>query len=220
MEFSLDAPGKVQVNESFSVGVSADTTDDYDVKLFVHGGEYSDILSEIEKNGEWSNPYYYVKGVFPGQKAFTLRVLEGEGERELCGRLRKSGGSGFDQTCVNLTVFAGEGDPGDDSDEGDDGNGGEGTDSDENDSDEDGDSEERGEDLGEESELERRVEERGISGWVVQDEQIVFNPDSSSSGVSEAEVFVTSSERKRLWLIYGFTGLTLVVVLLLSLRKL
>jgi hypothetical protein len=107
VDISLTSPERVEVNKSFEVTVGADVSDDYDVKLFLHDGEYSNIISEIEKDGDWSNPYYYLKGVFPGEKEFTLRVLSGVGERELCGRLRKTGGSGFDQTCLNLTVLGG-----------------------------------------------------------------------------------------------------------------
>lgn len=201
IEFSLEVPQDVRVNESFSVMVVADVSETYDVKIFVHAGDYNDIVSEIEKGGEWANPYYYLKGAFPHEKEFVVRVVSGAGKRELCGRLRKSGGSGFDQTCVNVTVLATS------------------------------EQEEREVDLDEErvedtvGDVEEEPEERDEDGAVppltekaVDTSPLVLNP--SPEEVVKRDIFVTAEGKRQLWLVYGFTGLTLLVVLLLSLRRL
>ncbi|MAE49850.1 hypothetical protein CMI48_03415 [Candidatus Pacearchaeota archaeon] len=208
LTIDLTTPSEVKINDSFDVTIAADTSDKHDVKLFVYQDSYSDIISEIKKSGDWSNPFYYTKEAFPDQKTFQLRVLEAPGTRELCVRLRKTGGSSFDQTCTNITLIASQTESNEDEDQQD--NTEEEEESEQN---EEEDKQEPEDNTGEASPSATPLTLPSTSG-----EQIILNP--SQEQPSKEEVFITQDEKHRRYLIYSFTAFTLIIILLLALRKL
>ncbi len=104
LDFSVSSPSKVNLNESFKVVVESELVKDYDVKVFVYKDKQNNIISKILEGNQWKNPYYYLNGVYPNQKEFTIRVITDPGERVLCARLRRSEQSTFEQDCINITI--------------------------------------------------------------------------------------------------------------------
>jgi len=76
LEISIDYPQEVKINEVFSVSIDADTSEIYDIKIFVHSSEDEEIKSEeyISEifNDDWANPWYYLQDSFPSQKEYEV----------------------------------------------------------------------------------------------------------------------------------------------------
>src|SRR3989344_600895 len=80
LEISLDSPEEAELNSAFTVSISADSAEVYDVKVFVHNSEDDKIdrneyISEIYYGG-WQDSYLYIKGSFPEKTDYKIRVLE------------------------------------------------------------------------------------------------------------------------------------------------
>lgn len=84
---SLESPPEVFLNDNFSVGVSYETSDILDIKIFIQDSS-SKILSEIYNSG-WKSSFYYLQSVFPQKSNFTLRAVKSAGSLQICVKLRK-----------------------------------------------------------------------------------------------------------------------------------
>src|SRR3989344_4728784 len=100
LDFNFSYPSEVDLNDSFIVGIEADSSQEMDVKIFAI--EEKEIISEIYQDG-WKNPFFYLKEAFPSSKEFKIKILK-EGEYELCVRLRISGKTAFDEKSDMINV--------------------------------------------------------------------------------------------------------------------
>jgi hypothetical protein len=103
LDFTLNSPDSVNLNESFSVSITATTSDIYDVKIFVQDNSTKIIISEIYNNG-WKNPFYYIKSIFPEKSEFELRAIDYSSNAALCARLRKTNSSSYSEKCNAISI--------------------------------------------------------------------------------------------------------------------
>lgn len=107
IEFGFDAPSEVEVEEEFSVSINSEQVGEiYDVKIIVKEIGSGSALSKILWENEWKNSYYFLNGVFPETKTFTLKVTEFRESTEICVKLRKSGETP-DTLCKDITISEG-----------------------------------------------------------------------------------------------------------------
>jgi len=102
LDFQLSSPSSANLDEQFKVSLNADTSETYDVKLFVQN-QNKEILSEIYGDG-WKNSFYYLKSVFPQTSEFQVKITKFSENSELCARLRKSGKTSFDEKCAQISI--------------------------------------------------------------------------------------------------------------------
>lgn len=88
LSVSLSSPSEVKFNEPFSVTISADTPDTYDVKIYVKNSSDA-VLSDIQ-NDSWKSSVYYVNNAFPSKTSFSLKVDRFSESAEICIKLRLS----------------------------------------------------------------------------------------------------------------------------------
>ena len=215
LEFKLNSPENIDVNESFSVTIEAQTSDIYDVKIFAADSDEK-IISEIYNDG-WKNPRYYLKSAFPGQSEFKIHILR-EGDYLICARLRKTEKTNFDEQCNNITVnFADSANV-------------EIKNNEKNAKIEKDDEETNVEKSNDADKIEnvknKTVEKSNYSYQELttekiesyDDEKIVLNPAKLEE--KENSVFITKYEKQRLLILYGFSALCIVIIILLALKKL
>lgn len=209
LEIDLEFPDEVEIDEEFTVEISADSDEEYDVKIFVHESDSDEIdrddyVSEIYDEGDesWEDSWYYLKNTFPDQEEYELRIFDGEGDLEICVRLRESSDrdAGFEQECDLIEVFEAE------------------TDEDENKrgSEESRDGPRIWRNTQEEEPRETELETEALSQ---PQEKIILNKNPPKKE-QEKEKIITPEGNKRNILIYSFTGFCILVIVLLALRKL
>lgn len=88
LDIALKTPSHVNLNESFIVTIEVESSDTYDVKLYVE--DQQKIVSQIFAN-TWKSSFYYLPAVFPSQKSYQVRVTVPTTDPQLCIRLRKTG---------------------------------------------------------------------------------------------------------------------------------
>jgi len=103
LEFNMSYPDPVTINEEFSIALSIDSPDTYDVKIFVKNSETGKTISEIF-NSDWKNPYYYLKEAFPEKTEFSVIVRDQSENALICARLRKSGSTGYSEKCGIIKI--------------------------------------------------------------------------------------------------------------------
>ena len=103
IDFDMDYPDSVNLNDEFSVSLSAETQETYDIKLFVQNNNTNEIISRIYNDG-WKNPYYYLKEVFPNNTNFMVKVTNQSDNPVLCARLRKSGATSYSEECSMIKI--------------------------------------------------------------------------------------------------------------------
>lgn len=101
LDFQLISPIQANENESFEVSIIANTSDTYDVKIFVTND--SKEFSEIYDGSAWKSTYYYLKSVFPQTSNFQMKA-HSVGDTVVCSRLRKSGASSYTEVCNNVKI--------------------------------------------------------------------------------------------------------------------
>lgn len=111
LDFDVISPEEVTAEEEFSFEIILETEEIYDVKAYVH--EHNKDACEILSGEEWKSPYYYLKEAFPEKTEFSL-LPHYAGETQICVKLRKSGGSSFDEVCNDITVLPAEEESSDD----------------------------------------------------------------------------------------------------------
>ena len=102
LDFSFNTPASAESGEPFTTSISASVSSTYDVKIFIQD-ENKNIVSEIF-NGEWKNPYYFLKSAFPAQTEFKIRSLNASGNYKICARLRESGKTSFTEKCNEIII--------------------------------------------------------------------------------------------------------------------
>lgn len=216
LDFKLNSPENVNINESFSITIEAQTSDIYDVKIFVENSDEK-IISEIYNDG-WKNPRYYLKSAFPQQSKFEIRILSAE-NYPICARLRKPEKTNFVEQCNNITVISTTKNEfknknseieerGDDSDDKND------IETDDNEIEDVGDIEDETEEVINNSYRELAIEELKIQN----EEKIMLNPEKLEK--TEESVFITKYEKQKLLVLYGFSVFCIVIIILLALKKL
>jgi hypothetical protein len=91
---TLDSPEEVKINEEFEVRIDADSSEVFDVKIFVHNSEggivtRDEYTSEIYNDG-WKDPWYYLLEAFPSKKQYTIIVPNKIAYQDICVKLRKT----------------------------------------------------------------------------------------------------------------------------------
>ena len=219
LNFNIDSPEKVKVNESFFVIIEAQTSEVYDVKIFVENSDKK-IISEIY-NGGWKNPRYYLLSVFPQQSKFEIKVLSA-GDYPICARLRKPEKTNFDEQCNNITAtntankddknYDIENEENDDEEEIDD--------EAEDEMDDDKDKDEL-EDLdiedGEEI-TDKNYRNLTVESKIQNEERIMLNSEKFEK--AEEKVFITKYQKQKLLILYGFSAFCIIIIILLALKRL
>ena len=231
LEFTFDSPDEVEIGEEFDVLISANTNEIYDVKIFVWKEEKSNTISEIFKDGEWKSPFHYLQDVFPEETNFRKKVLEGEGTREICVRMRVADTGGFDEVCQPILVLEDSEDEGeensDEDEESEEEDSGEEENDEESSQEEDSDDEFDEDDESEENSEDESDEEENMEEFSQEQEgnelqskttgKIVLN---SPEKRNENKEFVSSEKKVRIGVVYGFLILCVFLIILLSLRRL
>ena len=237
IEFDFDYPSEIQADEEFEVLINFETTEIYDVKIYV----YDDVKasSEIWDGSAWKSTHFYLKDVFPNQKKFRLKAYD-IGETDICVQLRKSGSGSFDKVCDSINVLESDGsDSGsDDFNSGDNDSGNGDGENNSDDGDGGGDNKNSGSDnsggSGSGSEGDSGSGSGGENGrdnyggdWKSSDQsnggnkKIVLNSpivdDNSDLG---GEVFVSKQSKVRRGVLWGFLALCVFIIALLALKKL
>jgi len=88
LDISLNAPSEASVNEPFSVSISSDSSEAYDVKIYVKNSSDA-VLSDIF-NGTWKSSRYFINNAFPSVTSFNLRIEKYSEIAEICIKFRLS----------------------------------------------------------------------------------------------------------------------------------
>jgi hypothetical protein len=209
LDFTLDSPQSADLNESFSVNIAATTSDIYDVKIFVQDNSTKSTISEIY-DGAWRNPFKYILSIFPAKSEFLVRIISYSSNAELCVRLRKTGTTSPIYTKCSSIKIEGSSSSQPNQTEEKEGN------SQENES--------ATETLTNKSSTinedfipaENQIPSQNQTEPISEDknqERIVLTP-------KKEEIFVSNQDKIRLYAVYAFTFFALIIIILLSLRKL
>nr|AQS33457.1 hypothetical protein [uncultured archaeon] len=202
LEISINSPLEVDLNEEFTVSINADSSETHDVKIFIHSSddekiEQNEYISEIYSDG-WKNPYYYLKESFPEKKEYKIKATSSPA-KEICARLRKTGTSSFSTQCQSIKVLKSETEE------------------------ETEDAEEDNEEIKENASI-GNIQDDLPQQQIAQPSQLSLNSEklflNSPSEEKAQKTFITKQEKTRLGIIYSFTAFTLVVIILLALKKL
>lgn len=224
LSFNFSSPSsQVEINESFSVVISAETSSTYDVKIFVNNDSRAN--SEILSNGEWKNPYYYLTGVFPSTTQFTLRAFI-SGDYLICARLRETGKSAYSENCNNITIIENPNPPQEPEPEPENNSIANTTQNN---------SENQSASSADDNETSSANISRNNNPLPVQtsqassqasssqdeDNDIIYlnKKPSSNQEVKSSDVFMSKEEKIRLWMAYGFAGVCLFILILVLLRN-
>ena len=201
LTFQLNSPQNATLNVSFSVSLSAETTDIYDVKIFIY--KDSRTFSEIFNGSSWLNSYKYLLSKFPQTKDFQV-VSHFAGDTTICARLRKSGASSSSgDACNPIKIIA---------------------QSIENSTPPENKSEvqvEQEENITKPSPkieadfIPEKSQVAQVSSASQEPEKIILNSAPKSSGL-----FVSQQEKIRLYAVYAFAALATIIIILFALKKL
>lgn len=216
VELTIAAPSEIKLNEEFSVSIDADLSEQFDVKIFIHSSSdeqvsRSEYISEIFSPAaqEWKDSWFYIEGSFPEVKTYTLRTVESPGERNICLRLRKTGGQTSYIKCAQITV-AGE----------------------ENNSSESEEEQEEKSETNDEENQENNSEQESASKGNQTQQYLAYVPEKTEQKqekiilnsppveIETADVLITKDEKIRRWIVYGFLAFTIFLLILIGLRKL
>jgi len=213
IEFSFSSPSSIAFNTSFSTSLSAETSDVYDVKIFVEESNTTTI-SEIYDGASWKNPFYYLKEKFPSQKEYLIRVVKNsQNPMQICARLRKTNSSSFSEKCNPIALIQGNSD----------GNNNQNSSSQNSSS---ANQQSQTNITTSNSTAQSSTPQSSDSGTNLQDnsskKRIVLNApkETEQQSKNSGDIFSTKEERTRLWLVYGFSFFCVFVIILLALRKL
>ncbi len=110
LTITFSAPETVEIDEEFTVTISADSEEIHDVKIFVHTSEdekisRSEYISDIYHDGAWLDSWFYIKEAFPDEREYKIKIFESSGEREICVRLRKTSTQTASIECQKIEVL-------------------------------------------------------------------------------------------------------------------
>jgi hypothetical protein len=202
LKINFDSPSSVNINEEFTVSIDADSSDPHDVKVFVHKSsdksiQGSEYISEI-LDTDWSNPWFYIKEAFPDKTEFKIRVIESPGDRSICVRLRKTETETVSTECDSITIEEAQ--------------------------DEQEHKKEEPEKV-EKDEEKIEVDQLNSSSddfpsqlsfpSSIENEKLLLNTNKNPD-----QEIITKTEKKRTGIIYAFTALMIIIIVLLALRRL
>ena len=201
LAFEFNAPDSAAVDANFSTSISAAASEDYDVKIFVQDNETKITLSEIYSEG-WKNPYYYLKAVFPDKSDFIIRIKNSSDNAVICARLRKTGGSSYNEECKNIKIIgANSQSP----------------------------NEQIPEQISNSNTSAKSQNLIANGDFVPSGEKEQFsqlNKENTSekiflnSGQNSKTVFITKDEKLRIYAVYAFTALAIIAIIFLVMKKL
>ena len=87
IEFEFISPQEVNAESEFQVEITAETAEDYDVKIYVHGDTRQ--YSEIFDGEKWRSPFNYISSSVPSVSTYRI-IPHYIGETEICIKLRKA----------------------------------------------------------------------------------------------------------------------------------
>lgn len=209
LNFTISCPNSVYAEDEVSFGIDVtayNTSSTYDVKAYIN----DDVLASSElydfTTSKWRSPQNYIIAAFPGHTEFKVKS-HFVGETKICVKLRKTSQTSYTEVCNNITVNPAKSPPKEENK------------SEENNSSQDDDSHNSHNSSG----LNRSTSEpapspASNSSPASSPEKIVLSPKKSLS-VSE-DVFTTKNEKTRLAIVYGFTIICVVALIILALRLL
>lgn len=197
LEFSLISPKEANLNEEFSVSIEIDSQETYDVKIYVTDDVKA--FSEIYNGNEWKSTHYYLLSALPEQEEFKLLAHQ-EGETKICAKLRKQGSTPTEEKCNDIKIIQAEKTK----------------------------ETPKEETLKEESPNPEKTQTTNQESLVKQNlkieeprqpEKIILSSPIESLK-EEPQTYRTKQEKTRLGIIYGFSIFTIIIIVLLALRKL
>ncbi len=213
-DFSFSAPDNVVLNSSFEVVINSNLTEIHDVKIYIQN-EQNATVSQIENEG-WKSSFYYYKSIFPQKKLFNIRAVKYTDRAEICVRLRNTQSQkSSPPICIpikiSLSPIAQELNE-------------ETSDSGLNEANEEID-DENNSDIESEIEAESTTQEINIENENLEKEsmqldKIHLNPRNQSYTPNKSSVFITKTERLRLFAVYGFSIFAVILLVLLAWKKL
>jgi len=200
IDFSFNYPKTIQKDKGFNLEIQADTNENYDIKVYVYDDikQYSEILSEEG----WKSTHFYLISVFPEKTEFKLKAYY-IGETEICVQMRKSGETNFYKTCNSIIV--------EDVNSQEDNQDNLGDNSTENQQNEN--------EQGSTSEQKNNEELSQEQTFQYSSKKITLNSPKLNSDEATSK-FISGTANLHLWIVYSFTALCVLIIMLLSLRKL
>lgn len=231
IDFTLESPAIADKEEEFEVKIISQEYLPHDVKIFVYKDtkEFSEIL--VDK--EWKSTRYYIISSFPEQKEYKL-ISHYAGKTKLCARLRETGKSSFLEVCKDIeikensspnsnTIQQVQSNSEDEAEEQDIEEKDDDKDKDENEREDEDDNEK------EEGKLENNLVNLNNSNSNIKkisSTNNIMNDNYENKKIvltknKTAQVFYTTKDGKKpLLLIFSFTTFTIIIIILLALRKL
>ncbi len=200
IEFTIDAPQEVEIGEEFIVHIDTTETGTYDVKAFAYSGSKTNYISQIYRDNTWKSPHYYLIGVYPSVKDFTLKIIENAENPELCVKLRVTNGTPSD-VCQQISLTENSNSVNEENNKSE-----KNTNKDKkivNDS------------KNKTPEKTQIVELKNISETPIKNGKIILSSEKNEIGEE-----ITPAYRVRIGIIYAFVGLCVLLVILMALRKL
>jgi hypothetical protein len=206
IDFDFSSPQSVNLNESFSVSLSATTSDIYDVKILVQDNETKTTISEIYNDG-WKNPFKYLLSAFPEKSEFSIRIKNYSSNAQICAQLRKPGASAYSvKKCNSIKIDKAEDSSSPQS----------------NQTEEKEDNPQENESANETLTKKEASPDFIPSSEIIKQEEshsnnekIILKPKTSSS----ENQFITKDEKMRLYAVYSFTFFAIIIIIFLALRK-
>ncbi len=220
--FDIESPESVNVGQSFIVSIDYDTTQIYDVKIFINDSG-DNIISDIYNGDEWRSSYYYIKASYPERKDYDIIVpivanKDLSGTYDICARLRRTNQTGFSDSCSKITVNLSPGSSNDQQDE--------------EEAEDDNDNENDEENESAEEETDEKAQDNTIQYRQIADNN-TYNSDSSPNDYSDekivlnskndsqtSDLYISKQEKTRNWIVYSLLGISVFIIIFLALRKL
>ena len=207
LNFTLNSPEKVQQNQEFTVSIQSDTAETNDIKIYVEDPSASPkTISEIQNIDEWQNSYFYLKQIFPQQTEFKLKVKK-QGDWQICARLRAKSPS--QPVCNTISVIQSENVGGQEEAE-------KVEKTKKEDKQKNKDQEVKTTQVQPSNQVPVQTSNYEKISQPVKTEKILLNPPNNSTALT----YTSKKERTIQWVSLSFTGLTIIIVILLALRKL
>ena len=206
IDFAFNHPSSISINESFSISLSATTSDTYDVKIFIQINGKEARISEIYNDG-WKNSYYYVISACPEKSEFEIRVKNYSDNATICARLRKTGTTSPTYTnCSTIIINEPESSSNEETPE---------TNEEQDNSTTNIQKQETKEDfIPENNKSQENLQSSQSNTQINSPEKIFLNSKASSS-----EPFISSDEKLRLIAVYSFTAIAIIIIIFLVMKK-
>ena len=205
--FTLESPSEVSIDEQFTANILFDSSETYDVKITIIDKSNSQ-LSQIYNDG-WKSPFYYIKEAFPDRKSFEIKAIKYSEDSKICCRLRKPEKTTYSEVCNPIKLIQNAKNTEEVSEK-------EAKTTQKNST-----KETISEKVNQTTSAQKSNSNNGsfipLSNTQVQENnKIILSPNSNKQGT----IFTTKQEKFRLGIVYAFTILCVILIILLALRKL